>query len=98
MHADPIARTAYGWEPAYEKAISEPDPSLRRARLQEAEIRILERARMLELESRNDDAECLALEEAADFIREMKKKTQMDGIGKEVSPGDMQPFPNKPEA
>ena|SRR3954447_13702885 len=79
------------WESLYEQAITEPDPDLRRRRLQEAETAILRRARVLDREPGEHEAEVQALEEAASYIREMKLETQTDGVSKEVNTGDKEP-------
>jgi hypothetical protein len=54
-------------------------------RLLELQEVILERARMLDVEvGQEHESEAQALEEAADFVRQMKLGTQADGLGKEV--------------
>jgi hypothetical protein len=75
------------WEALYEKAITEPDTELRRLRLQEAEEAILRRAAILEDQWDPAQAEAQALEEAADFVREMKLNTQTDGMNKQMQRG-----------
>jgi hypothetical protein len=80
----------YVWEVLYERAITEPDPGLRRLRLQEAEQAILNRAGVLDdndNEAVQHEPEAQALEEAADFLREMKLITQSDGVAKEMKSG-----------
>ena len=76
------------WTKLYESAITEPDRTLRMARLLEAERAILERALVLSTEQTEHGSEIVALEEAAKFVREMKLKTMSDGVGKNLSPGD----------
>ena len=61
---------------------------LRRRRLQEAETAILQRARALDGEPGDHETEAHALEEAADYVREMKLESETDGVGKEVKVGD----------
>ena len=57
-------------------------------RLIEAQRAVLERALVLEKEGGNNPAEGQALQEAADFLREMKLNTQSDGMGNELTSGD----------
>jgi hypothetical protein len=76
------------WTKLYESAITEPDRTLRMARLLEAERAILERALVLSTEHTEHGTEIVALEEAAKFVREMKLNTMSDGVGKDLSPGD----------
>jgi hypothetical protein len=84
----------YTWEVLYEKAITEPDTALRRLRLQEAEEAILHRAAILDNQPDPHQTEVQALEEAADFIREMKRKTQSDGINKQIKIGQQIDLPH----
>src|SRR3954462_4129882 len=78
------------------KQIGEADPALRDVRLLEAQEAILERARMLDVEvGQEHESEAQALEEAADFVREMKLETQADGLGKEVKIGDKEAISGK---
>jgi hypothetical protein len=87
---------AYAWEVLYEQAISEPNPAIRRMRLFEAQEAILDRARMLDDEpGQEHESEVYALEEAADFVREMKLESQADGAGKEVKIGDQERLSGK---
>jgi hypothetical protein len=80
------------------KQIGEADPALRDVRLLEAQEAILERARMLDVEvGQEHESEAQALEEAADFVREMKLETQADGLGKEVKVGDNEPISGRPK-
>jgi hypothetical protein len=83
------------WESLYEQAITEPNVQLRRRRLQEAGAAVLERALVLDREPGDHEAEGLALEDAAEFIREMKRVTQTDGLGKEIKIGDKEDLPAK---
>jgi hypothetical protein len=76
------------WTKLYESAITEPDRTLRMARLLEAERAILERALFLSTDRTEHGTEIVALEEAAKFVREMKLNTMSDGDGKDLSPGD----------
>jgi len=76
------------WEQFYEAAITEPDRTKRMERLIEAQRAVLERALVLEKEGGNNPAEGQALQEAADFLREMKLSTLADGLGKELTAGD----------
>ena len=78
---------ALAWDTIYERAITEPDVHLRRQRLVEAETAILERARVLDDQPGEHEAEGQALEEAADFIREMKLRTQSNGVNQELRVG-----------
>jgi hypothetical protein len=75
------------WEQYYEAAIAERDPSVRLWRIAEAQKAILQRARELE-ENKETDAECQAIENATDFLAELKAASQGDGIGKQVERGD----------
>jgi hypothetical protein len=86
-HQDPT------WEALYEKAITEANPDLRRQRLLEAQEAILDRAAMLEDDRGDHQAESQALQEAADFVREMKAQTLTDGVGMEIEIGDKDNFP-----
>jgi hypothetical protein len=83
------------WEAIYEKAITEANPDLRRQRLLEAQKAILDRAATLEDERGDHQAEAEALEEAADFLREMKAQTQTDGVAMELKVGDKEAWPKK---
>jgi hypothetical protein len=76
------------WTKLYESAITEPDRTLRMARLLEAERAILERALFLSTGPTEHATEIVALEEAAKFVREMKLNTLSDGDGNHLSPGD----------
>jgi hypothetical protein len=89
MDQTEIRTRPYFWGALYERAITEPDPGLRRLRLQEAEEAILRRAGVLDVanEAAPGEPEAQALEEAADFIREMKLITQSDGVDKEMKKG-----------
>jgi hypothetical protein len=89
MNQNELQTRPYFWETLYERAITEPDPGLRRLRLQEAEEAILCRAGVLDdgNEAAQSEPEAQALEEAADFRREMKLKTQADGGNKELKIG-----------
>jgi hypothetical protein len=87
---------ALAWDVLYERAITQPDVNLRRQRLAEAETAILERARVLDEEPGQHEAEGQALEEAADFIREMKLQTQSDGVGKELRVGQKRSLRPRP--
>src|SRR3954464_9832108 len=65
-------------------------------RLLELQEVILERARMLDVEvGQEHESEAQALEEAADFVRQMKLGTQADGLGKEVRIGDKEAISGK---
>jgi hypothetical protein len=98
MKGDIRTARAYAWEMLYEQAIGEADTALRRLRLLEAQEAILERARMLDVEvGEEHESEAKALEEAADFVREMKLETQADGLGKEVRVGDKKPISGRPK-
>jgi hypothetical protein len=55
--------------------------------LQEAEDAILRRAATLDDQADQAEPEVQALEEAADFIREMKLNTQTDGVNKQMKRG-----------
>ncbi len=77
------------WQHYYEAAISEPEPELRLWRIAEAQKAILDRARELE-QNKEADAECQAIEDATDFLAELKAATQGDGIGKHVNRGDQE--------
>lgn len=83
------------WEAIYEKALTEANPDLRRQRLLEAQRAILDRAAMLEEERGDHEAEVEALQEAAEFVREMKAATQMDGVGMELKIGDKEELSKK---
>ena len=91
----PQRAQSYTWEALYEHAISVADPKVRRQRLSEAQEAILHRARTLDAEPGDHDAEAQALEEAADFVRDMKLQTQSEGVGKEINVGDAVPIPRK---
>jgi hypothetical protein len=94
MNDDTPRIIAYVWEVLFERAITEPDPDVRRLRLLETQQAILARARALDDQPGDHEPEAEALEEAAELIREMKLQTQADGIGKEVKPGDKRNLPN----
>jgi hypothetical protein len=81
------SNTPHLWTKLYEIAVSEPNRAMRMERLLEAERAILERALMLEDEKEDHEAEKIALEEAAGFVREMKLSVMTDGVGKELAPG-----------
>ena len=83
------------WQAIYEKAIAEPNPDLRRQRLLEAQRAILDRAAELEHERGDHQAEAEALQEAADFVREMKAATLTDGEGMEIKIGDKDKLPKR---
>ena len=79
----------YLWEQIYEAAISEANPERRRHLLREAQRAILQRAQALEeQEGTPDFEETMALEAAAEFLRDLHVATQADGDGKEMNPGD----------
>ena len=61
---------------------------MRMERLLEAERAILERVLMLEDEKENYQAEKIALEEAAAFVREMKLNVTTDGVDQGLAPGE----------
>src|SRR5438445_10643124 len=77
---DPIDVLVLMDEPAFPGCVLECRPIGKRA--------VLERALVLEKEGRNNPAEGQALQEAADFLREMKLSTLADGLGKELTAGD----------
>jgi hypothetical protein len=95
MDNSPQRAKAYAWEALYEHAISVADPEVRRQRLLEAQEAILHRAKILDDEPGDHEAEAQALEEAADFVRDMKLQTQSDGVAKEVNVGDSVPRSRK---
>jgi hypothetical protein len=69
----------------YEAAVSEPNPKLRLQRLAEAQKLVLARAHQLENEG-GTDVECQALEDAAEFLRQLKAESTGDGIGSHLEP------------
>lgn len=81
------------WETLYEHAITESNTELRRRRLREAERAILDRAKALDDDPGEHESEAQALEEAANFIREMKLQAETDGVCKELQIGDKDEFP-----
>jgi hypothetical protein len=86
--------TPYLWEHIYEAAISEENPERRLHLLREAQQAVLQRAQALdEQETAPSFEEVTALEEAADFLRDMKLTTEADGAGKHIRPGDRDEYP-----
>ncbi len=86
--------TPYLWEKIYEAAISEKNPDRRLHLLREAQQAVLQRAQALdEQEAAPSVEEVTALEEAAEFLRDMKRTTEADGIGKDIQPGDRDEYP-----
>lgn len=86
--------TPYLWEQIYEAAISEPNPDRRMELLREAQKAVLQRAQALQEQEGNPSfEEMTALEEAADFLHDMKLTTEADGIGKHMKLGDREDYP-----
>jgi hypothetical protein len=81
------------WEHYYEAAIATPNPEVRLQRIAEAQALILRRAEALE-EGKATDAECQALEGAAEFLQGLKAASIGNGIGKQVEVGDVEPLPD----
>jgi hypothetical protein len=70
----------------------DPEPKIRLQRIAEAQTLILRRAEALE-EGKATDAECQALEDAAEFLQGLKLASTGDGVGKQVEVGDLEPLP-----
>jgi hypothetical protein len=85
--------TPFLWERVYEAAISEENPDRRLQLLREAQRAVLQRAQGLEEDVHGSFEEMTALEDAADFLREMKLVTESDGVGKHIAPGDREDYP-----
>jgi hypothetical protein len=81
------------WEHYYEVAIATRNPEVRLQRIAEAQALILRRAEALE-EGKATDAECQALEDAAEFLQGLKLASIGDGVGKRVEVGDVEPLPD----
>jgi hypothetical protein len=77
------------WEHYYEIAISERNPDLRFQRLAEAQRAILQRARHLE-DYGGSDAECQAIEDAAESLQTLKMNSLGDGVGKQLEQADVE--------
>jgi hypothetical protein len=80
------------WEHYYELAITTRNPEIRLQRIAEAQALILRRVETLE-EGKATDAECQALEDAAEFLQGLKLASIGDGVGKQVEVGDFEPLP-----
>ncbi len=84
---DDYANAPYLWQSVYELAVAELSPANRPQLLIEAQTAMLQRAEALEAEG-GSDAECSALETAAEHLREMKVNRQSDGSGKPPQSGN----------
>ncbi len=83
---DDYANEPYLWKSVCELAVAEQNPVHRQQLLIEAQTAVLQRAQALEVEG-GSDSECIALETAAEYLREMKINMQSDGSGKPPESG-----------
>lgn len=85
---DDYAHKPYLWESVYELAVAEQNPASRQQLLIEAQSAMLQRAQALEAEG-GSDSECIALETAAENLRELKVNKQSDGSAKPSQSGKL---------